>query len=106
MPRLVAILCRRCFQGYREKGALAKHEEYCKEHDAVKITLPELGSVLNFMNNNRSMRVPFILYADFESFIKPISHVYHTLINIKGIYRVHSVTILNALMITFIHRNL
>ena len=28
--------------------------------------------MLSFENYNRSMRVPFIVYADFESFIKPI----------------------------------
>jgi hypothetical protein len=64
--------CRRCLNGFREIKSLAKHIEYCKEHDAVKTKLPEPGTMLKFMNYNRSMRVPFIVYADFESFIKPI----------------------------------
>src|SRR5271155_1650745 len=64
--------CRRCLNGFREIKSLAKHNEYCKEHDAVKVKLPEPGSVLQFKNYNKSMRVPFIVYADFESFIKPI----------------------------------
>ena len=34
--------------------------------------MPEEGSTISFSNFNRSMRVPFIVYADFESFIKPI----------------------------------
>ena len=46
--------------------------EYCYSNDAVKVEMPEEGSTISFNNFNRSMRVPFIVYADFESFIKPI----------------------------------
>src|SRR5678815_4473154 len=33
--------CKRCLQGYRELGSLHKHVEYCSQHDAQKIELPE-----------------------------------------------------------------
>ena len=33
--------------------------------------MPELGTLLTFNHHNRSMRVPFIVYVDFKSFIKP-----------------------------------
>ena len=65
--------CKRCLLGYRTIEALSKHNEYCSQHDAQKIAVPELGTILKFKNYNRSMRVPFIVYADFESFIKPVS---------------------------------
>ena len=42
-------------------------------HDAQRIEVPEAGSTLKFKNYNRSMRVPFVMYADFESFLKPVS---------------------------------
>ena len=58
--------------GYRRIEALNKHSEYCSQHAAQTIELPEPGTMLSFKNYNRSMRVPFIVYADFESFIKPI----------------------------------
>ena len=64
--------CKRCLQGYRELGSLHKHVEYCSQHDAQKIELPEPGTMLSFKNYYRKMRVPFVVYADFESFIKPI----------------------------------
>lgn len=35
--------------------------------------MPAEGSLVEFKNHNRSIRVPFIIYADFESLIKPIS---------------------------------
>ena len=41
-------------------------------HEAVIPVLPIQGTKLSFRNYNRSMRVPFVVYADFESFIKPI----------------------------------
>jgi len=64
--------CKRCLNGFREKKSLDKHIEHCKEHDAIKVELPSPGTILNFKNHYRSMRVPFIVYADFESFLKPI----------------------------------
>ena len=51
----------------------ASHHEYCKSHEAIKIELPEKGSKISFKNHNRSMRVSFIVYADFESFIPQLS---------------------------------
>ena len=64
--------CKRCLQGYRTEKSLDKHKEYCSQHGAQKIELPKPGSKVKFQNYNRSMRVPFVVYADFESFIKPI----------------------------------
>ena len=48
------------------------HIEYCSANEAVNIEMPEEGTTFSFKNYNRSMRTPFIVYADFESFIKPI----------------------------------
>ena len=47
------------------KESLASHHEYCKSYESIKIELPEEGSKISFKNHNRSMRVPFIVYADF-----------------------------------------
>jgi Rho termination factor, N-terminal domain len=64
--------CKRCLQGYSTVEALNNHDKYCSQHGAQKIELPKPGSKVKFQNYNRSMRVPFVVYADFESFIKPI----------------------------------
>ena len=47
--------------------------EYCLKNEEVKIEIPVQGSLVEFKNFNRSIRVPFIVYEDFESLIKPIS---------------------------------
>lgn len=66
--------CRMCLKGFCSEESLKNHQEYCKEHEAVRVVLPEPGkNILKFKNYNNSMRVPFIIYADFESFIKPIN---------------------------------
>ena len=52
---------------------LSKHFTYCKEHSSVRIELPEKNSSMRFSHKERSMRVPFVVYADFESFITPIN---------------------------------
>ena len=64
--------CPRCINHFTTQEKLATHKEYCSAHEAVKIEMPGEGTTLSFKNYNRSMRVPFIVYADFESFIKPI----------------------------------
>ena len=65
--------CRNCLQGYYSKDALAEHCTYCKEHSCVRVELPKEGSSVRFNHVGRSMRVPFVVYADFESRIIPIN---------------------------------
>ena len=42
--------CRRCLNGFREIKSLAKYNEYCSQHNAVKPKLPEPGTVIQFKN--------------------------------------------------------
>jgi len=66
------VVCRRCLNHFPNDKALEKHEENCQNHDAIKIVLPEKGSILELKIHKHSMRVPIVVYADFESFTKPI----------------------------------
>ena len=65
--------CRRCLNSYDSEDKLQQHQEYCNNHEVVKIDLPKAGSMLGFKNYNRSMRHPFVVHGDFKSFIKPIN---------------------------------
>ena len=51
---------------------MSRHQEYCGKYEAVNIDLPKKGTILKFINYHRGEKVPFIIYADFECFIKPI----------------------------------
>ncbi|XP_065642809.1 uncharacterized protein LOC136074419 [Hydra vulgaris] len=64
--------CRNCLLGFNSEESLSNHKSYCETRDSVRIELPPPNSTMQFTNHNKSMRVPFIVYADFESFIKQI----------------------------------
>ena len=64
--------CLRCLNSFWTHKSLNKHLEYCGNHEAVKINMPEKGTMLKFKNYHRGEKVPFIIYADFESCIKSI----------------------------------
>ena len=64
--------CFRCLNPFWSLESLNKHKEHCNEHEAVKIEVPKKGTMLEFKNYYRSEKVPFIVYADFECYIKPL----------------------------------
>ena len=44
----VMHFCRRCLNPFNSEGSLAKHTDYCSSHEAIKIEMPQEGSVLKF----------------------------------------------------------
>ena len=46
--------------------------EYCKKFKCGKTVYPEKGETTYFKNDERMHKVPFVIYADFESILKPI----------------------------------
>ncbi|EDO26092.1 predicted protein, partial [Nematostella vectensis] len=66
-----------CLNSFRCKQSLEKHSECCGNHEAVGIEMSKIdkdGNLphIKFKNYNRKMRVPFVVYADFESFTENI----------------------------------
>src|SRR6218665_2135944 len=64
---------KRCLIGYSRIEELNKHIKSCSQNNVQGIELPELGTIISSRNNNRSMRLPFIVYATLESFLKLIN---------------------------------
>ena len=64
--------CMKCLNPFHSQEALSKHIDYCYSNQAVKVDMPEEKTTITFKNIQKSMRMPFIVDADFESFIKPI----------------------------------
>lgn len=64
--------CRRCLHGFVRQDLLDEHRLYCKKFDFQKVTYPKEGKndVLEFQDFQKQMRVPFVIYADFECFAK------------------------------------
>ena len=67
-------ICRSCLNHF-PKGKLQNHEEYCFQNETVKIEMPKEGSSISFKHHNRSIKVPFVVYADFEAFTKEIKTI-------------------------------
>ena len=101
-------LCLNCFNSFNSPETLEKHKEYCYENESVKILMPPPGTYLEFKNFHHSEKALFVVYADFESLIKPmdncnpdpnksytkkyqkhepISFSYYILCSIDGVYK-------------------
>ena len=57
----VQVVCFRCLNTFNSEKLLASHHEYCKSHEGIKIELTEKESKMSFKNQNRSMRLQFIV---------------------------------------------
>ena len=66
--------CLNCFNGFNTPESLNKHKEYCYNNECVKIVMPPPGTYLRFKNFPHSEKAPFVIYADFESLIKPMNN--------------------------------
>ena len=59
--------CLNCLQSYTTEKKLRKHERICKDHDFCDIIMPdEDNKILKYISGERSLNVPFIIYADLE----------------------------------------
>ena len=64
--------CLNYLQGIQYEESRDKHFEYCKDNEIVRIEMPKEGSLLKFKSGQYQFKVPFIMYADFESILEPI----------------------------------
>ena len=63
--------CLNCFHSYRKLNKLKKHERVCKNHDYCHVNMPEEGkNILKYSPGDKSLKAPFIIYADLEYLLK------------------------------------
>ena len=63
-------ICIRCFNYFKLESAFKKHEEICKNIDFIKTVIPKPGTFIEFKNYKKMIKVPFVIYADFETINK------------------------------------
>ena len=66
--------CDRCLYGFKREDLLINHKEDCYgiNKNSTRIEMPTEGkSHSTFKNHQNQMSVPYVIYADFESIIKP-----------------------------------
>ena len=64
--------CMNCLQGFREEASRNEHIGYCKDNETVRIELPHKRPIAEYSDGQFQFMVPFIMYSDFESILKPI----------------------------------
>ena len=69
--------CLNCFHAYTTKNKLESHKKVCKNHDYCSIEMSnENNKILKYNHQEKSMRAPFIIYADLESLLEKMDTRY------------------------------
>ena len=64
--------CMLCLTRFTTRKVLANHEKYCNGVNGrpTRIEMPEEGrNKITFKNCNKKMKMPYVVYADFEAII-------------------------------------
>ena len=67
------FICKRCFTHFTKEELLEKHIKYCSNNQTVSVKMPEPNTMLYFKNYYKQLPIPFVVYADFECFTKPMN---------------------------------
>ena len=63
--------CMNCLNGFKTQESRDNHYNYCAYNEPVKIEMPK-KPIVSYSNGQNQYKVPFIMYADFESILEPI----------------------------------
>ena len=68
------LFCLNCFCSYSAEIKLKKHKKVCENHDYCYVETPEEDNkVLKYNHGEKSIKVPFTIYADVESLLEKIN---------------------------------
>ena len=73
--------CLNCFHSYRTLNKLKKHERVCNNHDYCRIDMPEEHEKIKYLPGEKSLKAPFIVYADLECILKKAKYCQNNLEN-------------------------
>ena len=66
--------CLNCFQPYTTESKLKKHKKVCEKHDCCYGEMAEEGNkMLEYNHGEKSIRAPFVIYADLESLLEKMN---------------------------------
>ena len=59
--------CLNCFHSYRTKNKVKKHKKICESHNYCNVEMPnEDNKIIKYNQGEKSIKLPFIIYADLE----------------------------------------
>ena len=67
--------CMNCLQDFTQELSRDQHQVYCEDNKFVRVEMPKQGSTVEFKDGQNQFKVPFIMYADFESIPEPMDPV-------------------------------
>ena len=64
--------CLNCFQSYRTENKLNVRKKICENHEYCNIEMPSPNNIIKYNQREKSLELPFIIYADLECLLKKI----------------------------------
>ena len=65
--------CINCLNGFESERIRDEHYEYCRSKDSVRVEMPTKNPIVKYADGQYQFKVPFVIYADFESILVPVS---------------------------------
>ena len=70
--------CLNCFHSYRTENKLNVHKKICENYEYCNIEMPSPNNnILKYNQREKSLELPFIIYADLECLLKKIDTCYN-----------------------------
>ena len=70
--------CLNCFHSYRTKNKLESHKKICENRNYCNVEMPnECNKIIKYNQGEKSIKSPFIIYADLECLLEKISTCYN-----------------------------
>ena len=70
-------ICINCLRPFNSEKSKDEHYRYCIDHDAVKVKMPSCKEKwIKYCDGQNQFKVPFTMYADLESILKPMDERY------------------------------
>ena len=70
--KLKQHFCTNCLQEFDQELSRDRHRVYCEDNETFRVEVPRKGSKIEFCDGQNQFKVPFVMYADFESILEPI----------------------------------
>ena len=70
--------CLNCFCAYTRKNKLEEHKNICENHEYCHVEMPnEDNKIIKYNQGEKSIKSPFIIYADLECLLEKMSTCYN-----------------------------
>ena len=66
-------ICKKCLFHFTRLHLFEKHISLCSQNETVAVKMPTKNTFHFFKNHFKKLPIPFVIYADFECFTKPIN---------------------------------